>query len=141
MQTELMLRLLRKDPTSKSGYRIVGHMRISGEVADVPFGKKRLGMNVQYSYDGKKWMQEPNELIFNSTELGVKVPVMLPLKAMMIGWWFEGDVIGYDADPGDYRDTSVHGELKYSNGVWVVNSLNIDELPAFNARRIGNIHE
>lgn len=129
MQTELMLRLLRKDPASKSGYRIVGYMRIEHGAFCISayFGKdedfKPIGLN------GIGW---------GAFDLGIKVNGE---------WWFEGDRIGgTDPNGEEYLDTiicrdgcmmlSVEG-LSYDYDYTDIETMRRD---GFELKRIGNIH-
>jgi len=126
MQTEMMLRLLRNDPTRKSGYRVVGYMAITA------FG----------CYDGDyaegccHKIDGDGDILYDAFDLGIKVGKK---------WWFEGDIfldplhgkrhqIIYDAEKACWMEICEDYSEPLELFTWLLER-------AVRMERIGNIHE
>ncbi len=127
MQTEQMLRLLRKDETSPSGYRIVGykwHLKETPESFITILWSEILVICKPMLWSSIKMIS------YNAFELGVKVDDE---------WWFEGDIIRFK----DYCNSVLEGILALEDGCfWAKTNIgNFLLRECYDKEYIGNIHE
>ncbi len=132
MQTEMMLRLLRKDPTSKSGYKIVGTMLIEPSL----FGTGHSYRKPDSSFWVCNQCDDECGIEYDAFDLGFKHGDE---------WWFVGDKVK-DRYYDDNKRIKRFGVIQFS-------TLDYNMLPSFNIdglfelesdgfiKRIGNIHE
>lgn len=140
MQTEMRFRLLRKDSTSPSGYRIVGYQKWEDGIIYQRDTWFALGCNDTVRKDAY--------INHDAIELGIRV------REGRGGWYYEGDVVQhdgyYDADKKYFE--SMEGVIIYGYYGWSVMQGRVwhDTVKVYdffnlmdesNLRVIGNIHE
>ena len=115
MQTELRLRLLRKDETSPSGYRIVGHQRnINGKIEQThEIDKKRTHFRWGWPLLSSVAICSTKALAMgwvdhDAFDLGVKVDDE---------WLYEGDIVTANGVTGPLERKS-NGQMALKDACW-----------------------
>ena len=120
-QTEMRMRLLRKNPKHKSGYEIVGHVSITNTYSLIDGAIPRYGT-------ADNSIQVWDHPTFDAFELG---------KKHEDKWWYEGDVVEYGGNSYTLNSGQWHW-LAIGRGCSTI------AMSAYfwkNAARIGTIHD